>query len=624
MADAEKEIRISGKDEASPEIRKTGASLKTLGVAAAAAAAGIKLAVDALGDAIDAAVEQDAANGRLIRSFRQAGDSAAEAARRFEQAQNQFSRNTRFGVTVLDQTDALQRLVKATDDAEQSQRDLRLAIDIQADGVTDLQGATEALVKVRQGDLGVLRDLGIASKDFEARLSAISDESARAEVAISLIRREFKGAAEETRGAKDEISEFNEKLTALKVAAGEAALRVAGEADSLGSALLKVFGIIDEDGSSIDVLNGALDGLIENVKKIELIDVVNLFALANPVTAAPALLPSIARKFAKEVGGGGDTGGGDLGNVIGDTTVPQADLQGGSGAGIGSLAGQISRDVPKDVPKVSGPTFTDDELDPTAEAFALADRERKAQRLLEIERETDDIKRLQLETQLALDELSVKKLNDTERQLERERIINEALSERRDILDSREAERDAKKQEKTNKLNADAIEKLKILREQRKAQIESEREWIAIGLDGAQQVTGAVIENQTAEAALNVLIEGARAAAAFASFGPPPFGNPFGLKQGAGHLIAAAKFSAAAAFGGSGEAAAKSAPTGGGASFGASGEESARQGQILGDVGTGTQARSPVIINFSSIGRPTPEDARQIAETVGFEENNQV
>lgn len=217
-----------GADKAADSVDKSAksgsaAAESAKGLAKAAAVA--KVAYEALKatfvDSVKIFAEVNAEQGRITRNLDQMGASAREQAQALEELNRKFRDNVKYGASVSEQTKVFRSLLDVTKDRAKAEADLALAIDINADNAMGLEAASKAVQKVRAGDVEILRELGVLSKDEAAALASIKDEAKRTEIALNALNGEFRGAAEENLGLEDKLGETEAQLERMQIAMGE-------------------------------------------------------------------------------------------------------------------------------------------------------------------------------------------------------------------------------------------------------------------------------------------------------------------------------------------------------------------------------------------------------------------
>ena len=215
-------------------------------------------------DTLAAYAEQDELNGQLQRSLRKTGATVEDAAKSYKKAQDAFTNNTKFGLGIAAQTAAYSKLTDKSKDAKQSLSDLSLAVDIQAQENIDLASATDKLIKARQGDTGALKELGILTKDTEAKLASITDETLRAELAIQFLTEAYQGAAVENAGLADELASTDAQIEKVKVSTGKLVGALWTGGNSLVNGILEVSGTLPQGTTTLEAFAGGMDILADN------------------------------------------------------------------------------------------------------------------------------------------------------------------------------------------------------------------------------------------------------------------------------------------------------------------------------------------------------------------------
>ena len=241
-------------------------------------------------DSVKVFAKVDAEQGRITRNFKQMGMSSAEATAEIERMNGKFRENTQFGVKVSEQTVAYRQLLDVTKDRAKAEEDLALAIDINADNSLGLEKATQALSKVRNGEVEILKELGVLSKDQVTQLAAIKDESLRSQIAMQALRSEFGGAAVANKGLEDNLASSEAQLERVQIAAGKLAASLGeGSASVVGRILdvitfsergtftLQNFASAFENfAKQADVASGRLSAFLDNATSDDWLTLIEL------------------------------------------------------------------------------------------------------------------------------------------------------------------------------------------------------------------------------------------------------------------------------------------------------------------------------------------------------------
>lgn len=185
---------IIAKDRASDKFDKVGnsadrssgklkkfAKVGILAVGAAAVVAG-----KALWEMTKNAAEDEAAQRRLaigLKNSANATDAQVASVEKWISAQS-----VALGVTDDELRPALQRLVQATGDVDEAQRQLSIAMDVSAGTGKSLKTVSEAMMKANNGSTAALSKLGLKTKDAEGKTMSYS-------AALKDMARTFKGQA---------------------------------------------------------------------------------------------------------------------------------------------------------------------------------------------------------------------------------------------------------------------------------------------------------------------------------------------------------------------------------------------------------------------------------------------
>jgi hypothetical protein len=591
-------------DEVNTSLQKNeDASNKSAGATAAfaaklaVAAAAVGALTGAIGDAVDAYANLDAEQGRIIRNLGQMGFTADESAAALDKLNAQFLKNTKYGVGIQEQTELFRQQLDVTKDLALAQEDLALAVDIQADGVTDLKGAMDALTKVRNGDTGALKKLNAATKDQLKDLGKITDESLRAEVAMRILRKEFDGAADANLGLADNMAEVDEKMKAVEIAAGKVAGQVLKGSLGLIDALVLTNEELESGITFLDKFANALTNLADDASRasenmghffseFSTQDAINFFTGGKSFTEQVQTIAG--RGKAREAGG--LTGFARYKKNFGGSAVGEED----TGLGTDDLIGLAG--TPDQGPGLDGSRGgpAKPKPGPSKPEAWKASAEQIEQHA---KNHNEAMVKLQQEQEEALAEM-----------IEEGRKAREAQR-----LKEYDAETAAMKAKKDAEVAAQ-----KEIADARKAERAAREADLQAGAEIAVQGAISFIENEQAKAAISALLEGARAVAAGAA------GN---IPGAIAHGVASAQFAVVAAKSiMAGVQGKQVSPAGGGAASGAASQDTARTGAVGADAAQPQQSGGPTVvnINYRSVSRPTNEEAQAMGEAVARHSRNQV
>lgn len=611
VADASEKVETANK--------KTGMSFADLGGAIVAAKAAYDVLNAVIGDSIALYAEVDAEQGRIIRNLEQMGVDAEEASGYIEGLNKKLRANIKFGLGIVDQTRAYRKLLDATKDRAEAESDLALAIDIQADGITDLAGATEALKKARLGDAGVLKELGVLTKNQEQQLSGIKDEAVRTRVAMELLNREFTGAAERNLGLADKLASTEEQINAVKIATGKLVTQLGSEASGLINKLI----LTEDQLNSGETALGLFAKAMTNLSNQTSVAKDNLGFFLDEFTTEDWLRLKAA---------GGILSGEGVAIVRGVAARGRARDQQDMGASRWMAAARKRGKAAqaKEDGAFVGPQLSTDELIARAVAEDGGAKTPSKSAPEAWKASADQIEMHASNHYEAMVALQYKQ------EEELARIIEEGRAERAaNDLTAYQAE--------TQQIKDAAAEKIKAEKEKTAADKEATDEATAMGQMRNQQrvddialgadfvATGAevaagFIQNEKAKLAFEAIAASARAAVSFAlAFTPPPVGGPQylpgAIAQSAAAVAMAAKAGASVSSGASGKG---GGGGGGGAAPSAPSPEDSSRLSAFGQGSGGVFERQDLRqINIYSTFGPSPEDTRRLHATIREEERRQ-
>jgi hypothetical protein len=549
------------------------ARLKKVTDASAVAFAGLGAA---LAVSVKAFAEQDAANGRLSRSLKEAGaDTDA-----FKVAQAQMLDNMRrLGVGIQDQTDALNRLVMITRDAEKASEALNLSLDIASQKNIDVAAASEKVSKVLNGEVEVLKELGVLNVEQVKQLAALEDQNERTAIAVSFLEESFLGAAEQNAGLIDEFARSEEEAKLLQVAVGDLTSALGEAGVGLVSALADVAFGSDDAASGLDRMRESVVSLATDVRS-------GIQDLQDFARGVASLSAGEAASLFGAGGAGSEFGFGGLANP---ENIRRLVARGGADQRAISTAAEEAEFA-------GGFNFS------AAEVSQFEREQRRGQSAARLSRASA----AQARRKRAASRRPAKQEKDPSL---RDIIGGADRAATDDVLKGLEKEIAARN--KVSEAVEKQIQMVGLLTEAQNAQVQ-----------GALDVAGAVgglasefIDSEAAKAGIQAAIEGARAIAAGAA------GN---IPGAIGHAAAAVAFGKAAAEAGKGTGGGGKGASGGGGSAQIAKVQDVediqkRNAKILADELGRDQAQlqrinTTVTNEFRSIAKPSLDEAQQIAD----------
>jgi hypothetical protein len=462
---------------------------------------------------------------------------------------------------------------------EQSLKDVKLAIDIHNASGWEMERATQAVRKARQGEVEILKELGIVTKDEAEQLGKIESQSERTRAAVDKLSKTFSGGGEGTAGLEQTIAATNAKLEDTQRILGELIVEVGKSTTEFGEFL----GVLDAGEHPVDTLNARLETLLNHAKSGDWEKLAGgLMMVGGAASANPALIMTGASYLglaSSNVRPRTETEAGQkeltnealaaagyrgTGNQVGEVPEPTAEnMSGGK-----KKKGGGKRDP--------GPSGFEGEFGGHTDMTGVA------------------IETQQMEAYKAAQE-------------ERTRILAEQEAERQRISDAA-WEKDLGRLDEMVKVNKEIADKTAKAQQQ-----QTDALWA--GADAATGFAASFIKDEGGKAVILGGMEVAKAIAAGVE------GNPVGA---IGHAAAAAQFFAVAAQAGRGGGGKKGGPTGGSAAQPRPqprDDDEARRATAFGaGVGSmGQQRGITVIVNQNSIAKPSPAEARLIGQTVGEE-----
>lgn len=546
---------------AAAEKVKRDATKETLKVAAAGFAA---LAVAAA----KASADLETANGKVERSFELAGASVAEMASVMADADKDARR---LGLGLIDQREALAKLLDASGDWKKAQEDLKLVNDIAATGDIDRTQAVEALTKARKGEIEELKKLNGLSMTSISALQAIGDDATRGAAAIDKLKEAYSGAA-------DELKDTNTAFDNLKEAATDLLAVIGDVGGGLFKATFAWTSMLGEEEVSVSNFATGLRNFAAEAKEAsqQMDALLRWRAQAGGVFGEKSLMDFIGEvdaENAKRV------------DAAFRRTARTKETTGRSQTGRYGRGGVAKPEAPTPSPKPKGSRKEGDVDD-------LTDILERAQEQAEEEVRI---------TQWLQDEkfrLSVEGSQMREREAATTLEINQQLAQDIAAVDKRAFDE--------KKAGLDAI---------KKAQIDSAMATADAVGGGIQTLSNSFVKGEGTKAVISGAVESARAIAAYAG------GN---IPGGIGHTAAAAAFFKVAADAGKGGGSTGASGRGAASSSIAARQNDSRENlQAVGRRDFGAQARAEsYVININSAFSPRPDDARDLADAIESEMRN--
>lgn len=293
IRDEEKKLRQEqeaaekqAKETASAQLKRSEAARNAfLGVAGA-----IAVVVARGAEAVATYAKMDAAEGRLQRSIGKTVDAADRQDAAFKRAQATFRDwEGEFGVSAEKQTNAMLDLTEATGNYEQSLSDVSLAIDISAAKGIEFERAAEAVRKVRQGEVEVLKELGVLTKKEAEDLAKVTNEAQRTRDAVTKLTQAFGGGAEGTKGLQTTLDATHAKLERTEQLVGSIAAKLVEDGTGLVAAMGEFIGVLDEGEHPLDELNDRLSVLAGHAENGDWEKLAGVLMLGNPATMGAGL-----------------------------------------------------------------------------------------------------------------------------------------------------------------------------------------------------------------------------------------------------------------------------------------------------------------------------------------------
>lgn len=608
MADKTVRVNVRGNAE------KALAGISSKALAAAAAFAGLGAAAK---QAVSDYAELDAAQGRLNRSFKQAGADAGA----FAAAQKQMLDNMRqFGVGVLEQTNALRDLADTTGSVAEAQESLNLAIDIASQKNISVEQAAEKVRKVHQGEVEVLKELGVLTKDQAEQLGQVADQSERSSIALQFLSEKYEGAAEANAGLADQLNASKEGAKLMNAEVGNVVASLGDVGVGLIGGLLAAATGADSAASAFDKMRSSLSETASEVREA-IPDIQALAAGFLSMDASEAAEFILAGGFANPeavfglVDKGQNARATPTGRPAPRPTGQPAPAAPGQSASA-RLAAAPRKGGAKSTPKRGGKRGgggmefgADEALDATGNPERALEI---AQKKLEMDQTIDEGLRRQLDTEIKLLEIQQMRLDPQLEVVEMQRVEEAAIRDKEAAQHRFNAAIEDEK-EARKKANKEAANK-----EAQKAEQERAKAMDA-SLSAVDRLSGAFIESEQAKAAISAAIEAARAWAAY----PDVAGM-------VAHGTAATMFAVAAGQGGGGGGAAGakgSFKTKGGTPIAANdGTEREAGGAVGRGMRDGGRQLAPRIVNvqFRSLSKPTNQEARELANAINDEMGTRV
>lgn len=188
--------------------KRTSGSLKKFAVVGAGAvAAAAVIAGKALFSMTKNAAADEAAQRRLAIGLRNSAGATRKQVSAVEDWISAQGRAT--GIADDEMRPALQRLAQSTGSVGQSQRQMKIAMDVSAGSGKSLKVVTEAMAKANNGNVGALSKLGLKTKDAEGKTLSMRE-------ALRSMSDTFKGQAQAS------AETFDGRMDRLKLTLDEA------------------------------------------------------------------------------------------------------------------------------------------------------------------------------------------------------------------------------------------------------------------------------------------------------------------------------------------------------------------------------------------------------------------
>lgn len=210
-------------------------------------------------DSLKAFAEQDAAAGRLLRSYKNVGGGLSDFKASVVDAQKSLDK---YGISVNDTYEAKRRLLDITGSKTKANQDYALAVNIAAQESISLKEATDFLKKAREGDTGVLKDLGIANKGLEEDLNRINSETDLSSELVDILSTKYAEAASETKGLSNEADKLKGNLNQVQVQLGSLISTIGSESGGFIGSLMSAVGVdLGDDETGLKGLANVLKEL---------------------------------------------------------------------------------------------------------------------------------------------------------------------------------------------------------------------------------------------------------------------------------------------------------------------------------------------------------------------------
>lgn len=532
-------------------------------------AAAVGVAVAAAAKFISAYAETEGVIDRLRRTLESSAEGVDNVNAALKRATDTFRDWHQFGVSTAEMAAALDQLVRTTGDYDQSMQDVSLALDIAAGSGWDFQRAAEAVVRVRRGEVDVLKDLGVLTKDQTDALNSMTNETDRTRTAIVELHKAFGGDAIGTKGVQSALDETIVKLGETEEALGRIANTLLESGTGVVSAVGEFLGLLEEGQHPLDGFNARLNQLAQNFEDEGLLAGIahvgiGIAGMVNPLAAVAgmAILSSPDEEAAAPSAGGAAPRGPRPDNYFGWAQVDE-------------VPEPQEPEARKE--KAAKPSRPDPNRGSDALTGADAPTDAEVWQAIWEKAYYDDAKAQR-------EAYQEKKAAD----LEYAKHLEE-VDERRAAAARRSKEDQEKIEEEQRALRKEANAK--------------NQEMAFAAAEAATGLANSFIKDEGAKA----IIEGGMQVA----YAIAKAANPATAPQAIGHAAAAVQFFAVAAQAGvGGGAAKKAAPTGAGRAS-ALPKATREQADLLGETGPSAAAVAPITVNYHSVWPPTPQQVKE-------------
>lgn len=212
------------------------------------------------------AADQEAAIGRLQRAWSKADTTGERWNKTLDKLKE---RSVDLGVSYQGQIDGLAQLIDQTGNAKQAHEDLALAIDIAAAENRELKDTVEILRKARNGEVEEIKALDGVNKDLAEAIGKIEDPTRRAEAAIKEIRKQYTGAAEDTKGLKNQTEGLEQGAERLAVALGKVVIAMGDQTGGIIGSFLDWTGILSKEEATINNVVTAFENFADAITRLD-------------------------------------------------------------------------------------------------------------------------------------------------------------------------------------------------------------------------------------------------------------------------------------------------------------------------------------------------------------------